>query len=433
LPERPVTPRAEIAGVEPIAPIGDDFVERLSKAAGSGQTLDGGRGTRNAMLVVARERYTAPGQAEEFVDRILKGTTGEVRGGFGLRFPFLGRDIEGRITTAGNAATRRIVDLTPGAGRVLDSVGLRSVAEDARKVFNNYRSSKFFRAYSNIFNGANGAAYADFIRTAHTGKGSMDYATFTKLLGVNTKKTAAAAARDAAFSTFIRSSYEIVKKDKNPKEVEAAVNKYFQMADDMVLDPNASEADKLGFQVASDIRKFILGVFDGEVIEATTRAGSPIGRVSRNFLPHIFSIDELSLRAAKGQKTNAYSADKSRSLGFETDEFGVIDSRSNAELNQDFIDRGLREPGHKVFETDAFKLATPFATPILLASNFKLILLDKLAVSVFFNKLAVSPIFNLVPTIVVKLSRSTIVAFLLILLDKLVVSNVLAANCVGVT
>ena len=35
---------------------------------------------------------------------------------------------------------------------------------------------------------------------------------------------------------------------------------------------------------------------------------------------------------------------------------------------------------------NAFKLATPFATPDLFASNFKLILLDKLIVSAFCNK-----------------------------------------------
>ena len=34
----------------------------------------------------------------------------------------------------------------------------------------------------------------------------------------------------------------------------------------------------------------------------------------------------------------------------------------------------------------AFKLATPFGTPDLLASNFKLTLLDKLIVSAFCNK-----------------------------------------------
>ena len=34
----------------------------------------------------------------------------------------------------------------------------------------------------------------------------------------------------------------------------------------------------------------------------------------------------------------------------------------------------------------AFKLATPFGAPVLLASNFKFILLDKLIVSAFCNK-----------------------------------------------
>jgi hypothetical protein len=34
----------------------------------------------------------------------------------------------------------------------------------------------------------------------------------------------------------------------------------------------------------------------------------------------------------------------------------------------------------------AFKLATPLATPVLLTSNFRLILLDKVIVSAFCNK-----------------------------------------------
>jgi hypothetical protein len=359
--QAPVIPD-RVSPVEPIAPIrvetNDEFVERLTKAAGEGQVLAGGRGTRNAMLKVARERYTAPGQAEDVVDRILKGTTGEVRGGIGLRLPFTGRDISGQITTAGEAATRRVADLTPGAGRLVDELGLRSVAEDARSIFNGYRSSKFFRGYSSIFNGKTGAAYADFIRTAHTGKGGMDYATFTKLLANDSKQTAAVAVRDKAFSSFIQASSKMADEAEDPQAVKAAVNKYYQMADDMALEPNASAADELGFKIASGMRDFGNNVYQGEILDAAARAGVEIGEVVRNFLPRPLSLKELRLRASRGQKTGTYSAGKSRTLGFETDEFGRLDSRSNVELNQDFIDRGLRDPGHEVFETDAFKIAT---------------------------------------------------------------------------
>ena len=53
---------------------------------------------------------------------------------------------------------------------------------------------------------------------------------------------------------------------------------------------------------------------------------------------------------------------------------------------------------------------------------FKLIRLDKLAVSAFCNKLEVSVVLNLVPTVVVKVLKSTILVFKSIRLDKLAVS-----------
>ena len=54
---------------------------------------------------------------------------------------------------------------------------------------------------------------------------------------------------------------------------------------------------------------------------------------------------------------------------------------------------------------------------------FKLIRLDKAAVSAFCNKKAVSVIFNLVATVVVKLFKFVVFAFKLILLDKPAVSD----------
>lgn len=360
---------SQIARVEPIAPVraetNDEFVERLAKAAGEGQTIAGGRGTRESMLKVARERYTAPGEAERVVDRILAGTTGEVRGGIGLRAPFLGRDLEGRITTSGEAATRRLVDLTPGAGRLVDDLGLRSVADAARTAFNDYRSSKYFRAYSKIFNGRFGAEYADFIRNAHKGEGAMDYTTFSKLIANDSKRTAALAVRDKAASSIVQAASRMVDTAAEPEKVKAAAEKYYQMGDNMVLDAAADEADKLGFEVASALRMHGQNMFE-TVKEAAAAAGvevGDIGTIAKNYIPRPITKMEAAWRAARGKVTGQYSAAKSRRIGYDTDQYGRLDSASNSELNERFTTqlgpdgKPLRPAGHKVFETDPFKIA----------------------------------------------------------------------------
>ena len=368
-PERRAAGSTEIARVEPIAPVrvetNDEFVERLAKAAGEGQVIAAGRGSREAMIKVARERFTGANEAEEVVDRILKGTTGEVRGGIGLRVPFLGRDVNGQITTAGEAATRRVVDLTPGAGRLVDELGLRGIADDARAVFNDYRSSNFFRRYSKIFNGRFGAEYADFIRNAHKGEGAMDYTTFSKLIANDSKRTAALAVRDKAASSVIQAASRMVEKAAEPDKVKAAAERYYQMGDNMVLDAAADEADKLGYEVASALREHGQNMFE-TVKEAATAAGVEIGdieKIARNYIPRPITKMEAAWRAARGKATGQYSAAKSRRIGYDTDQYGRLDTASNSELNDRFVTqlgpdgKPLRPEGHKVFETDPFKIA----------------------------------------------------------------------------
>lgn len=366
-PERRAAGSTEIARVEPIAPVrvetNDEFVERLAKAAGEGQVIAAGRGSRDAMIKVARERFTGANEAEEVVDRILKGTTGEVRGGIGLRVPFLGRDVNGQITTAGEAATRRVADLTPGAGRLVDELGLRGVADDARAVFNDYRSSNFFRRYSKIFNGRFGAEYADFIRNAHKGEGAMDYTTFSKLIANDSKRTAALAVRDKAASSVIQAASRMVEKAAEPEKVKAAAERYYQMGDNMVLDAAADEADKLGYEVAAALREHGQNMFE-TVKEAATAAGVEIGdieKIARNYIPRPITKAEAAFRAKFGKRTGQYSAAKSRRIGYDTDQYGRLDTASNTELNARF--REMKNPDgtpvrkHDVFETDPFKVA----------------------------------------------------------------------------
>lgn len=367
--ERQAAGSVEIGRVEPIAAptmeTNDQFVERLAKAAGEGQVLAGGRGTRDNMISVLKERFTAPGQAEQVADKILSGTTGEVRGGVGLRVPFLGRDVEGRLTTSGEAATRRVTDLTPGAGRLVDNLGLRGIAEDARAVFNDYRSSNFFRNYSKIFNGRFGAEYADFIRNAHKGEGAMDYGTFSKLIANDNKRTAALAVRDKAASSVIQAAYKMTEKAADPEKVKAAAEKYYQMGDNMVLDASATEADKLGYEVASALREHGQNMFE-TVKEAAAAAGVDIGdinNIAQNYIPRPITKMEAAWRAARGKTTGQYSAAKSRRIGYDTDQAGRLDTASNDELNRRFTEqlgpdgKPLRPAGHKVFETDPFKIA----------------------------------------------------------------------------
>ena len=336
----------------------DEFITRLSQAAGEGQALVGGRGVKDALQRTLSERFD-PAEANRIADKILSGTTGEVRGGLGIRLPFLGRDAAGRVVPAGEAVTRRFADLTPGSGTVLDEAGFRGMAEAARKVFNEYRSSGFYRTWSKTMNGRFGAEYADFIRNATKGTGGMDYKTFTKLVANDNARTAALLNRNIAASAAIQTAEKMVREAPNSEEAAAAFKRYYMMADDMVLEPGASESSQAAFQAAAALREHTEGMFD-EVLDRAAAAGVEVGNQRefvRNFIARPITAAEKKWRRERGLPVSEYSAIKKRRIGTETDEYGRAEATPNDQLNQRFIDQKLRPAGHEVFETDPLKIA----------------------------------------------------------------------------
>jgi len=353
---------AEIGRVAPIAqPTAGNagFVDRLAKAAGEGQAINGPRGMRDAIKKTIVDEGYDVANADQITRRIIEGTTGEIRGGFGVRLPFAGIDSAGRIVGTGEAVSRRVADLTPGAGYLTDELGLRAMAESARGVFNNYRSGNFYRGWSKLMNGRFGAEYADFIRKAHTGEGSMDYATFTKLIANDSKRTASLAMRDKAASSVLQTVNKMIQQSENPEAVTQAAERYYMMADNMALQPNASQIDTLGFEIASSIREHGDNMFTA-VKEAAAAAGIEVGDISaiaKNYIPRPITVAEARWRAVRGKRTSQYGAQKARGIGYDTDQYGRLEAAPNDVLNQRFIDQGMRPAGHKVFETDPLKIA----------------------------------------------------------------------------
>ena len=358
----------------------DDIIKQLSSAAGEGQVIGGGFGARKGIEKTLLDQGYAPDKARELTKEILSGTTSEIRGGIGVRLPFLGKSDTGKIVSAGESSTRRVLDLTPGSGYLVDDLGLRSMAEVGREVFNSYRSTKAFQGWSRILNGRFGSEYADFIKNYHTGKGGMDYKTFTKIIADDNKRTAALDLRDKAASTVLQATDKMFNQSKNTEAVKKYAEDYAMMADDMRLNPNAGEDEILGFNIASTLREQGENMFS-ELKEAALYAGVDVGDIStiaRNYIPRPITQQEIARRAKEGKESLAYTTDKSRRLGFDTDQYGRVENANNVELNQRFIDLGIRPKGHKTFETDPLKIAaqqyasySEFTNKLLLIGDLK--------------------------------------------------------------
>lgn len=341
----------ERPSIAPEAPPVDDFVDRVASAAAEGQIIGGGRGARDAIQRVLSERYS-PDEAARLTRSILSRTTGEVRGGIGVRAPFLGRSAEGAIVPGREAATRRLVDLTPGAGYATDALGLRSFAEASRKVFNQYRSTSVYQNWSKLMNGRFGQEYASVIRNS-TGKGGMTYDEFSKIVGADKRMLSGLQARDEAAGLLLVTAKNMLDRAPSPEDAKRAAEEYLQMGDNMVLAAGANESERVGFEVASSLRLHGENMFD-ELLSEAERAGVEVGNLrtlADNYVPRPLSGEEIARRKAAGVDATAYSAQDPRSFGFVVDpNTGKARSLSAAEMNQRL--------GRKVFETDPLKVAS---------------------------------------------------------------------------
>jgi len=118
----------------------------------------------------------------------------------------------------------------------------------------------------------------------------------------------------------------------------------------MALPANATEADRIGFEIAATMNELYEGTFD-ELLDAAQRAGVDIGNqrtLIDNFVPRTLSAEEIARRAERGRKTGPYTAAKSRVVEPDVDEYGRITAGSAEELNARF--------GRKVYETDSEKV-----------------------------------------------------------------------------
>jgi len=351
-PGVPGLTQPEVAAAVPAEPT--DLVSRLADVAAERRIMEGPSGIRTGIQSVLEETGTfTPEQIQQITSSITGKLTGEVRGGIGLRIPFLGLDENGRLVGTSAAVTRRVLDITPGAGRLTDSLGLRGMAEATRGVYNGYRSSGFFRGWSKLLNGRFGAEYADLVRSLHKGEGGMTYEFFRKNITKDNARASAAFFRDEALSASLRVFEKMTRESgQDPASVAAARDKFFQMGSRMQLPANATEADKIGFEVAATMNELYESVFD-ELLAGSARAGVDIGNqrtLIDNFVPRTLSADEIARRAERGRPTGPYSAGKSRIVEPDVDEYGRLTAGSAEELNARF--------GRKVYETDSVKVLT---------------------------------------------------------------------------
>ena len=376
----------------------DPFIEELAKAAGKGIMTGGGRGYRKGIEEVLGTRYT-PEESARLTQEIIAKTPGEIRGGVGVRIPFVGKDAEGNITLDKSAmATRRVADLTPGGGYTTDALGLGSMADQAREVFNNFRSTNFYNGYSKALNGEFGKEYADAIRNAHKNEGGYTYEMLTKNMKDATARTRSLAVRDKAASLALEAAGKMASKSDDEKRTLDAAERYFQMADDMKLEPNATQADIIGFEIASALRNHGENMFK-ELQAAAEAAGVSVGdlrALADNYIPRPITAQEAAYRAKYGKVKGLYNSTKGRILGFDTDETGRLVNASNTDLNARFANGEIRPVGHKTFETDPVKIAAQqFASYSEMISKLNLIADLKATGGLVAGKVGTTKLLNL--------------------------------------
>jgi peptidoglycan hydrolase-like protein with peptidoglycan-binding domain len=334
----------------------DEFVAQVAQGAAEGQVRAGGRGVREGVEKALGERFS-PAEARQLTDEILKGVSGEVRGGIGVRVPFIGRDAEGNIVRAGQATTRRLADVTPGLGRAVDDFGLRGVAEAGRSVINEFRSSRAYQRWSELMNGRFGAEYAALVRQTAGKGGGMDYATFKKLVTTDNERTARLVQINDTATKTLQAARNIVDQSPDKAASEEAAKRFYNIGEDAQLPANATDAERAGFEAAAVLRNYPNTMFE-EVLDAAARAGVPVGKnTANNWIPRVLHPDEVKLRRSRGEIAGTYNPLKPRVFGYATDDLGELTNATPAQLNEQLVARGARDAGHQTFETDPFKVA----------------------------------------------------------------------------
>jgi hypothetical protein len=343
------------------------LVEKIALAAGEGQLFAGGKGAKDAIKnTLLKEGYTSE-DALRLSDDIFSKLTPEIRGATGIRIPFIGKDAAGNIVPSGESTTRQLLS-TPGGGELTSNLGLQNVAETTRNVFNQYRSSKFFGGWSKMMNGKLGDEYAQVLN------GKMDYADYRKLVKQSEKQALRDYNMDRAGSLVLSTAEHILQQAVNPEEAKKFQKAYYEMADQMVLRTGANADEIAGFESAQMLRAHGTNMVLNELADATQRAGANSMPLIDDYIARPLHIDELKLRASRGDKVKEYDVSAKRKLGTTVDEYGTTRQMNNSELNKVFQDEGIRPAGHKVFSEDPMEIAAhQYASLKKLSNSYNLL------------------------------------------------------------
>ena len=330
--------------VPSVAPVADDFVQRLATRAGEAQALRGGRGVREAISKeIAESGLFGADEAERLSREIFSQLRGEVRGGAGLRIPFV---------------STRLADLTPGGGILTDKLGLTRFAEQARKIYNGYRSGPMYAAFNRLMNGRFGEEYAAFIKNEVRGEGGMTYEAFRSLQKAGAKQTDLIAGKQEVLSSVLRHMEDKISKSSNPEEATEWAIRYAQTPGPLpALRAGASEAESTGYYVTQTLRDVTDGLW-AERNAAAQRAGIILPPEAEDvyYIGRPITAEYREFLAGKGRYAGRYTPTARRKIARDTDEFGKIKNTTPEELNE----RAVREwgvpEGVNVYETDPVKV-----------------------------------------------------------------------------
>jgi hypothetical protein len=347
--------------VSTIQPV-DPFVNKIAEAAANGYIGESSYGARKAIEKTLREsNQYSPDQVASLTKAILKETSQITRGGLGVKIPFVGRDVNGNIAFGKERTSKEIALLTPGSGYLIDNIGLRGMAESARKVYNsNLRGSAFGIGFGKFLNGQFGEEYAKVVQNYATdGAKGMTYKAYKDFTGVVKDMKDNANYLDEVSIKSLKSVANILEKGTNKDETMSMYKAFYHGGDKIELPLNATKDQAIAFEAATTLRQFVNLTHEGTA-EAGARIGvripTQLGFVS-NHTGRPITQQERAFQKTKGQNLSEYSTAERRRLGIEVDPDGELANIPNTEMNQRFIDKGLRPAGHKVYEEDPLKIA----------------------------------------------------------------------------
>jgi hypothetical protein len=314
---------AQAPGTVPaIGAVDDRFIERLATRAGEAQALRGSRGVRRSITEeLSGSGAFAQDEAERLSREIFSQLRGEVRGGAGLRIPFV---------------STRFADLTPGGGILSDKVGMTRFAEQAREIYNTYRSGPMYAAFNRLMNGRFGEEYAAFIKNSVRDEGGMTYEAFRSLQKAGAAKTSLVAEKQQVLSSVLRHMEDKIAKSADPEEASRYASEYSQIRGRLPdLRAGASEAEATGYYVVETLREISDKLWD-ERRASALRAGLDMPEKPEDFfyIARVLTKEYRDWAKKKGRAyTTQYDPATGRRLPRDTDEFGKAMDASPQELN----------------------------------------------------------------------------------------------------